>query len=69
MKIFEILLSLMLNIGNTNTLPIHITFGQKLFLPENLEILIFAVYLVWKGHFLCEKGNVSAWPKILIWPN
>jgi hypothetical protein len=27
--------------------------GQKLFLPENSEILIFAVFLVWKGNFFC----------------
>ena len=29
--------------------------GQKLFLAENSEILIFAIYLVWKGHFFVEK--------------
>ena len=25
--------------------------GQKLFLPENSEVLIFAIFLVWKGNF------------------
>ena len=25
--------------------------GQTLFLAENSEILISAIYLVWKGHF------------------
>ena len=44
--------------------------GQKLFLPENSEILISAIYFVWKGHFfVVEKWHVSAWPRILIWPN
>ena len=27
--------------------------GQKLFLPENSEIPIFAIFLVWKGNFFC----------------
>ena len=29
--------------------------GQKLFLAENSEILIFATYLVWKGLFFVKK--------------
>ena len=29
------------------------TSGQKLFLPENSEIHIFAIFLVWKGNFFC----------------
>ena len=46
------------------------TSGQKLFFGENSEILIFAISLVWKGHFLYfEKGHVSAGPRILIRPN
>ena len=48
---------------------LQIAPGQKLFLAENSEIFIFAIYLVWKGHFFVEKGHVSAWPRILIWPN
>ena len=41
--------------------------GQKKILAENSEILIFAIYLVWKGHFFfVEKGHVSACPRFLI---
>ena len=36
---------------------------------ENSEILIFVIFLLWKGNFFFfEKGHVSAWPRILIWP-
>ena len=54
-------------------LPYLLTFvstlflGKHYFLAENSEILIFAIYLVWKGHFFVEKRHVSAWPRILIW--
>ena len=28
--------------------------GQKIFLPDNSEILIFAIYSVWKGIFFLK---------------
>ena len=43
--------------------------GQKLFFGETSEILVFAIYLIWKGNFFVEKGHVPAWLRILIWPN
>ena len=42
----------------------QLNIGQKLFLPENSEILTFAIFLVWKGIFFVENGYVSAWPRI-----
>ena len=51
-----------------NNLLLQIHMGKKKN-AENSEILIFAIYLVWKGHFFVEKGHVSAWPRIFIWPN
>ena len=41
--------------GNTFTCYVYI-HGQKLFLAENSEIHIFAMYLVWKCHFLLKNG-------------
>ena len=40
-----------------NNNMVHLTSGEKLFLVESSEILIFAIYLVWKGHvFFVEKA-------------
>ena len=37
--------------------------GQKLFLPESSEILIFAIFLLWKGNFfLLKKGMYQPGP-------
>ena len=33
--------------------------GQKLFLAENSKILIFAIYLVWKGLFCWKRACIS----------
>ena len=40
----------------------HFSNGQKLFLPENSEILIIAIFLVWKGIFLLKKGMYQPGP-------
>ena len=31
----------------------NVSLGQKLFLPENSGILIFAIFLLWTGNFFC----------------
>ena len=42
-----------------SVLSLGLVLGQKLFLPENSEILFFAIFLVLKANFFVEKGHVS----------